>query len=135
MRIRKTSEGRVAQHTGGSGVPMADWAQKGIFEADHPTLSVQTRSRKRLPAWLGDAMKEAETLASGEKLPMVVLHQDGTQDEDALVVMRLKDFSGGSVERQKPEPEHRYKSISKQEVNIWTEGERQLKSGKGRGPL
>jgi ribonuclease HI len=118
--------------TGKSEVPMANWTQKDILEADHPTLSIQVSSGKKVPAWIEDAIKQADTLASGgDKVPVVVLHQDSTRDEDALVVMKLRDFAGGSVERQKPEPEHRYKSISKQEVNIWTEGEHQLISGKG----
>ena len=76
MSTQKMGEGRATQPVGGNGVPMADWAQKGILEADHPTPSVQTRSRKKLPAWIGDAIKQAETPASSDKLPVVVLHEE-----------------------------------------------------------
>jgi hypothetical protein len=50
------------------------------------------KSRKRLPAWLENAVSQAEAAAKPPQLPVAVLHQDGKGYQDALVVLRLKDF-------------------------------------------
>ena len=62
--------------------------------------SVEVKSRKRLPAWLEDAVCQAEANASDGKLAIVVLHQVGRRHDNDLVVVRLKDFEDffGDVE-------------------------------------
>ena len=54
-------------------------------------LAVEVKHRKRLPAWLRDALDQART-GAGERLPVVVLHEAGQRHADDLVVLRLADF-------------------------------------------
>jgi len=52
------------------------------------------KSRKTIPAWLEDAMRQAEASVKDGRLPVVVLHQDRTPYAESLVVLRLEDFAG-----------------------------------------
>ena len=54
-------------------------------------LSVEVKHRRRLPAWLKDAQRQAQS-GAGERLPIVVLHEAGQRHSDDLVVLRLADF-------------------------------------------
>jgi hypothetical protein len=72
---------------------------------DEPDLSndwlvVEVKHRASLPAWLHKAMAQAERNAQagsacrqGDRLPEVVLHEDGQRYADAFVVLRLADFA------------------------------------------
>jgi len=57
------------------------------------------KSRRKLPAWIEDAMRQAEASAKNGQLPVVVLHQDGGKYRDSFVVLRLRDFAGHLKER------------------------------------
>ena len=61
-------------------------------------LSVEVKHRKRLPAWLKDALTQAQC-GAGDRLALVVLHECGRRHADDLVVLRLADFEDwfGSV--------------------------------------
>jgi len=56
-------------------------------------LSIEVKSRKSLPAWLLDALEQAQAASTDGKLPVAVLHQDRTPYRNALVVVRLEDFA------------------------------------------
>ena len=45
------------------------------------------------PAWLEDALKQAELSALDGKTPAVVLHPERRPYRDALVVLRLSEFA------------------------------------------
>jgi hypothetical protein len=59
---------------------------------EHPLLSIEVKQRQRLPAWLLDALAQAEAAARDGKLPVVVLHQAGQRYDEALCVIRLDDL-------------------------------------------
>lgn len=62
-------------------------------DIEHPALSVEVKARASFPAWLEDALKQAELSATDGKTPAVVLHQDRRRYPDALVVCRLSEFA------------------------------------------
>jgi hypothetical protein len=49
-------------------------------------------NNKSLPAWIKDAMAQAEAAARDGKVPVVVLHERGQRHADDLVVLRLGDL-------------------------------------------
>ena len=63
-------------------------------------LAVEIKHRRRLPAWLKDALTQARTGADEQRLAIVILHEAGLRHADDLVLMRLADFElwFGSVE-------------------------------------
>ena len=96
MKDWKACERRVADLLGGRRVPVSGRTRGDCPDIEHPTLSIECKSRKKLPAWIEDAMKQAEACAQDGQLPLMVLHQDGQRYQDALIVMRLKDlFTSG----------------------------------------
>ena len=96
MKDWKACERRVAELLGGKRVPVSGRTRGDCPDVEHPTLSIECKSRKKLPAWLEDAMKQAEACARDGQLPLIVLHQDGQRYQDALIVMRLKNlFTSG----------------------------------------
>ena len=92
MKSWKTCERQIAVLLGGRRVPVTGRSRGDAPDVEHPTLSVEVKSRKRIPAWLEEAMAQAEAAAKQPQLPIAVLHQDGRRYQDALVVLRLKDF-------------------------------------------
>ncbi len=58
----------------------------------HPWLALEVKDRATLPAWLLDALDQAERAATPPQLPAAVLHRAGDRHDAALVVLRLKDF-------------------------------------------
>jgi hypothetical protein len=88
----KTCERRIAEELGGVRIPVSGRGRGDNADVDHPSLSIEVKSRKKLPAWLLDAIAQAEAAASPNQLPVAVLHQDRSRYSDALVVMRLSRF-------------------------------------------
>ncbi len=76
MKRWKLCECRVAELLGGVRIPVSGRGRGDNPDVDHPELSVEVKSRKKLPEWISKAMKQAEDSAAGGKLPVVVLHQD-----------------------------------------------------------
>ena len=93
MRDWKQAERRIADILGGQRVPVSGRARGDRPDIKHPTLSVEVKSRKALPAWIENAMQQAEAASKNGELPVAVLHQDGKRYTDALVVIRLEDFA------------------------------------------
>lgn len=87
----KAAERQVARRIGGERLSNHALGLR-TPDCESDWLSVEVKQRKRLPAWLLGALKQAETNASAGKLPVAVLHQAGQRYDDALVVLRLSDF-------------------------------------------
>jgi hypothetical protein len=88
----KACERRIAQLLGGQRVPVSGRSRGDAPDIAHERLSIEVKSRKTLPAWLLDALAQARAATKDGRVPVAVLHQDGQQYRDALVVMRLADF-------------------------------------------
>ena len=55
-------------------------------------LAVEVKHRRRLPQWLKNALAQAKSGASEQRLAIAVLHEAGQRHSDDLVVLRLADF-------------------------------------------
>jgi hypothetical protein len=85
----KRIERAVAKRLGGQRQPITGRRGPDVL---HPWLAIETKTRKRLPHWLTQAIEQAEAVATGDQLPVVILHEAGTRLSQALVLMRLADF-------------------------------------------
>jgi len=80
-------------------VPVSGRGRGHSPDIRHERFSIEVKSRKKFPAWLEDAMRQAEASARDRQLPVAVLHQDGCKYEDSFVVCRLGAFAGYLKER------------------------------------
>jgi hypothetical protein len=92
MKDWKACERRISELLGGKRVPVSGRTRGDAPDIVHHQLSIEVKSRKRLPAWLEDAMKQAEASATDGQVPVAVLHQDSQRYTDCLVLLRLADF-------------------------------------------
>lgn len=88
----KRAERRIAELLGGRRVPVSGRQRGATPDVEHDALSIEVKTRKSLPVWLEDALRQAEASSGAGQTPVAVLHQHGQRYRDALVVMRLKDF-------------------------------------------
>ena len=93
MKDWKACERKIAEILGGVRVPVTGRQRGATPDIEHSTLSIEVKSRKSLPAWLLDAIEQAQAASEDGRLPVAVLHQDRTPYRDALVVIRLEDFT------------------------------------------
>ena len=93
MKDWKACERRIAELLGGQRIPVSGRTRGDCPDIEHPTLSIECKSRKKLPAWIEDAMKQAEASAKDGQLPVVVLHQDRAPYAESLILSRLDDFA------------------------------------------
>lgn len=94
MKDWKACERRIAKLLGGQRIPVTGRQRGDTPDIEHPALSIEVKSRKSLPAWLLDALNQAQAASKdGKKMPVVVLHQDHAPYAHSLVVLRLKDFA------------------------------------------
>jgi hypothetical protein len=91
-RFQERSERKIAELLGGRRVPVSGRQRGDVPDVYHPALSIEVKARKCIPAWIQDAMKQAEASARYGQLPVAVLHQSGQRYRDALVLVRLGDF-------------------------------------------
>lgn len=89
----KATERRIAAELGGRRVPVTGRSRGDAPDIEHPLLSLEVKSRAILPAWLHDAMDQAEAAAVAGRVPTAVLHQTGTRYADALCIIRLSALS------------------------------------------
>ena len=94
MTLWKSVERKIAVLLGGTREPVSG-RQRG-YKADirHEYLSIEVKERQSLPAWLHEAMEQAEAAKQEGQHPIVVLHQKGLKHADDFVVMRLSEFTG-----------------------------------------
>ncbi len=88
----KATERRIAALLGGARVPATGRQRGDAPDLRHRWLSVEVKDRATLPAWLLDALAQAEASAAPHQLPIAVLHEAGQRHDRALVVLRLADF-------------------------------------------
>ena len=79
---RVLSGRRISNHALGQQTP----------DVETDAYSIEVKHRKRLPAWIEDAVTQAERNATPGKLPLAVLHESGRRHDNDLVVVRLRDF-------------------------------------------
>lgn len=89
----KRAEREIAERLGGKRVPITGRQRGDAPDIAHDRLSLEVKSRKTLPEWIKDAMRQARAAnADGTKLPAVVLHEQGKRYLDAIVCMPLREF-------------------------------------------
>lgn len=93
MRDWKQAERRIAQILGGRRIPVSGRGRGDNPDIEHPTLSVEVKARAGFPAWLEDALRQAEASAVEGKTPVAILHPDRRRYSEALVVLRLSEFA------------------------------------------
>ena len=91
-KLWKETERRIASLLGGQRVPITGRQRGDVPDIAHDFLAIEVKERRHLPGWLLDGMAQAVAAARGGQMPIVVLHQAGDRYEDALVVVRLKDW-------------------------------------------
>ena len=93
MKDWKACERKVAALLGGRRIPVSGRGRGDNPDIHHELFSIEVKSRKTIPAWLEDAMRQAEASAKDGRLPVVVLHEDRTPYAESLVLLRLSDFA------------------------------------------
>lgn len=91
-KLWKSIERKVAAFIGGERVPVSG-RQRGFSpDVRHPLFSIEVKHKQELPAWLFDALEQAEKSKTGEQIPLVILHEKGQSIPDCLCVLRLSDI-------------------------------------------
>jgi len=88
----KAVERKYAEMFGGKRIPITGRIRGSAPDIQHEWLSFEVKHRKALPAWIHDAMNQAEMSKKGNQLPIVILHQNRMKYEEGFVVLRVKDF-------------------------------------------
>ena len=102
MTTWKQAEREVAARLGGRRVPVTGRGRGDAPDVAHPTLSIEDKHRQGVPAWLLEAMAQAEAASRDGRVPVAVLHEGGRPYDDALCVLRLADLArllAGDAER------------------------------------
>ena len=94
MKDWKACERKVAALLGGIRIPVSGRGRGHSPDIRHERFSIEVKNCKKLPAWLEDAMRQAEASARDGQLPVAVLYQDGRKYRDSFVVCRLGAFAG-----------------------------------------
>ncbi len=100
----KATERRVAGLLGGERIPVNGRIRGSAPDIAHDTLSIEVKSRRSVPAWLTEAMEQAQASSRDSRLPVSVIHQWGRPYADALCVMRLEDLAGYLHGRREERP-------------------------------
>lgn len=89
----KVAERSLARLLGGERVPVNGRRRGDVPDIAHPTLAIEVKQRKKLPAWLHNAVDQAQAADKhGDKLPIVILHEDRMKYTDSWVMLSLSDF-------------------------------------------
>ncbi len=88
----KATERKIAALLGGRRVPVSGRGRGEAPDVRHAWLSIECKDRRALPAWLLQALAQAEASAAPHQLPIAVLHAAGQRHDRALVVLRLGAF-------------------------------------------
>ena len=93
MKDWKACERQVAALLGGRRIPVSGRGRGDNPDIDHKLLSIEVKSRKTIPAWLEDAMRQAEVSVKGKRLPVVLVQHDHRPYTESLVLLRLSNFA------------------------------------------
>lgn len=90
----KATERQIAARLGNAKrVPITGRQKGDTPDIEHPILSLEAKSRQVLPAWIKYAVSQARAAnKTGEKLPVVVLHEVGTRYDNDLYVIPGREF-------------------------------------------
>ena len=88
----KRTERAIASRLGGHRVPVSGRARGDAPDIAHPRLALEVKHRKTLPAWLLDAMNQADACAHANQIPVAILHLHGSRHDRDLCVLRLSDL-------------------------------------------
>jgi hypothetical protein len=88
----KEAERRIAHLLGGRRVPVTGRQRGDAPDIDHPRLSLEVKHRQELPAWLHNAMNQAQAAKRDNQLPAVILHGKRMDYRTSMALMRLDDF-------------------------------------------
>lgn len=87
----KAAERRIAKYIGGERVPVSGRTRGDQPDIRHAWLCPEVKYRSKIPAWLFDAMDQAEKSAQPRQMPCVILIEKGQRVGDALICFRLSD--------------------------------------------
>ena len=92
MTTWKHVERQIAAILGGERVPVTGRQRGSAPDIEHPWLSLEVKHRKALPAWMLDAMNQADASNDGTQLSAAVFHMKQMKYQDSVVMVRLTDF-------------------------------------------
>lgn len=92
MSTWKHVERQIAAILGGERVPVTGRQRGSAPDIEHPWLSLEVKHRKALPAWMLDAMNQADASNNGKQLSAAVFHMKQMKYQDSVVMVRLSDF-------------------------------------------
>lgn len=89
----KSVERAVAKYIGGERVPITGRQRGDEPDIKHWWLSVEVKTRAKVPEWIKDAGRQAAAAKKREdQLPVVILHEKHQAIKDSLVIVRAEDF-------------------------------------------
>ncbi len=89
----KFAEREIARRLGGQRLPVSGRGRGDQPDIAHPLLSVECKHRATLPGWLAEAVAQATASATGDRVPVAVLHEHGTPYAGCPCVLRLDDLA------------------------------------------
>ena len=94
----KHAELVLARRLGGERVPVTGRVRGWAPDIEHDHLALEVKTRKNMPVLLREGMDQAvksaewyERKGKGSRLPALIIHEDGSHFDNALVVVRLRD--------------------------------------------
>ncbi len=91
MKSWKAGERVIAARLSGQRVPINGRARGSAPDVEQVDLGVEVKTRKSIPGWLKEGMEQA-VASAGKRLPIVIVHEDRSSWNSALVFVRLSDF-------------------------------------------
>lgn len=92
-RAWKANERMIAKYIGCQRIPVSGRQRGDNPDLDHPHLACEVKLRKTIPAWLKDAMDQAQASKRRKNdMPVVIIRERGQRVEDALIVTTLGEF-------------------------------------------
>jgi len=89
----KRTERAIAERLGGQRVPVSGRQRGDAPDIAHDRLAIECKRRRSVPAWLLEAMAQAEAAARPGQLPVAIVHRHGGKHADDLAVLRLSDLA------------------------------------------
>ena len=91
-KLWKQAERKIAALLGGQRVPITGRQRGDVPDIRHNTFSVEVKHKQELPAWLNEAMEQAEAAVTDDKMPIVILHEKGKNYAESLTILKLSDI-------------------------------------------
>ena len=91
-KLWKAWERKIAKYIGGERVPITGRQRGDAPDIKHNWLSVEVKTRKKLPNWLFEARAQAEASARANQMPIQFYAEKGMEVGEVFCVVRLSDF-------------------------------------------